>query len=75
LEDAVDAVGGRQREVTVRHAFEGGLGALHPVFLLPSLPFLANTTDEARRLYQAARPANEPLTDISVWHHLIESRR
>ncbi len=46
-------------KVTVGDAFGGGLGGLHPVFLLPSLPFLATSTDEARRLYDAARPTYE----------------
>ncbi len=46
-------------KITVGDAFGGGLGALHPVFLLPSLPFLATSTDEARRLYDAARPTYE----------------
>ncbi len=46
-------------KVTVGDAFGGGLGGLHPVFLLPSLPFLATSTDDARRLYDAARPTYE----------------
>lgn len=39
-------------KVTVGDAFGGGLGGLHPVFLLPSLPFLATSTDEARPTYE-----------------------
>ncbi len=38
-------------------AFAGAMGALDPVFLLSSLPFLATTAAEARRLLEAARPA------------------
>jgi TRAP-type C4-dicarboxylate transport system substrate-binding protein len=45
--------------VTVGDAFSGALGGFHPVFLLPSLPFLVTSTDEALRLYHAARPAYE----------------
>jgi TRAP-type C4-dicarboxylate transport system substrate-binding protein len=38
-------------------AFAGAMGALDPVFLLSSLPFLATSGAEARRLLEAARPA------------------
>ncbi len=38
-------------------AFAGALGGLDPVFLLSSLPFVATTAAEARRLLEAARPA------------------
>ncbi len=38
-------------------AFAGALGGQDPVFLLSSLPFLATTAAEARRLLEAARPA------------------
>jgi TRAP-type C4-dicarboxylate transport system substrate-binding protein len=38
-------------------AFAGALGGLDPIFLLSSLPFLATTAGEARRLLEAARPA------------------
>lgn len=37
-------------------SFAGALGGAHPLFLLSSLPFLATTIDDARRLYAAARP-------------------
>lgn len=36
--------------------FAGALGGVHPLFLLSSLPFLATTIDDARRLYEAAQP-------------------
>lgn len=38
-------------------AFAGGLGQFDPLFLLSSLPFLAATQADARRLYAAARVA------------------
>ncbi|WP_439595091.1 TRAP transporter substrate-binding protein [Falsiroseomonas sp.] len=38
-------------------AFAGALGGLDPVFLLSSLPFLATSAAEAKRLLVAARPA------------------
>jgi TRAP-type C4-dicarboxylate transport system substrate-binding protein len=46
-------------KVTVGDAFGGALGGVHPVFLLPSLPFLATSTGDARWLYDAARPIYE----------------
>lgn len=42
-------------------SFVGALGDEHPLFLLSSLPFLATNADDARRLYDAARPAYEKL--------------
>ena len=39
--------------------YAGALGEAEPFFLLPSLPFLAVSIEEARRLYDAARPAYE----------------
>jgi TRAP-type transport system periplasmic protein len=41
----------------VGDAFAGALGGLDPVFLLSSLPFVATSAAEARRLLEAARPA------------------
>jgi TRAP-type C4-dicarboxylate transport system substrate-binding protein len=35
------------------------LGGIEPIFLLPSLPFLAKTPDEARALFEAARSEYE----------------
>ncbi len=43
----------------VGDAFAGSLAGLDPVFQLSSLPFVATTQDQARRLYVAARPAYE----------------
>ena len=39
--------------------FAGALGEAEPLFLLPSLPFLTASLEEARQLYDAARPAYE----------------
>lgn len=48
-------------------AFAGALGALDPVFLLSSLPFLATSAAEAKRLLVAARPAyQEALEKLGV---------
>lgn len=41
--------------------FVGALGDEDPLFLLSSLPFLAPTAADARRLYDAAKPAYEKL--------------
>lgn len=41
--------------------FVGALGDEDALFLLSSLPFLAPTAEDARRLYEAARPAYESL--------------
>jgi TRAP-type C4-dicarboxylate transport system substrate-binding protein len=47
----------RDHRVPAADAFGGGLGAFNPVFLLSSLPFVAPSFADARRLYAAARPA------------------
>jgi TRAP-type C4-dicarboxylate transport system substrate-binding protein len=47
----------RDHRVLAADAFGGGLGAVQPIFLLSSLPFVAPTFADARRLYEAARPA------------------
>ncbi|MDO9498581.1 TRAP transporter substrate-binding protein [Falsiroseomonas sp.] len=48
-------------------AFAGALGELDPVFLLSSLPFLATSAAEAKRLLVAARPAyQEALETLGV---------
>jgi TRAP-type C4-dicarboxylate transport system substrate-binding protein len=47
----------RDGRITAGDAFVGGLGRLDPVFLLSSLPFVAPTNADARRLYDAARVA------------------
>ncbi|HYB72111.1 MAG TPA: TRAP transporter substrate-binding protein [Candidatus Sulfotelmatobacter sp.] len=45
--------------VMVGDAINGALRGFHPVFVLPSLPFLVTSTDDALRLYHAARPTYE----------------
>lgn len=49
--DAVSA--GR---IMLADSFAGALVALHPLFQLPSLPFLTLGTDDARLLFDLARP-------------------
>jgi TRAP-type C4-dicarboxylate transport system substrate-binding protein len=46
-------------KVQVADAFAGPLGAVDPIFALSSLPFLATSVDDARRLTDIARPAYE----------------
>jgi TRAP-type transport system periplasmic protein len=45
--------------VTVGDMYVGALGDVHPIFLLPSLPFLAVTPEQARLLTDVARPEYE----------------
>src|SRR5713101_2025014 len=45
--------------VPVADMYIGALGDVHPIFLLPSLPFLAVTPEEARLLTDVARPEYE----------------
>jgi len=53
--DMVAAV--RDGKVTAGDAFAGAMGKVDPLFLLSSLPFLAATNEDARKLYDRARPA------------------
>ena len=53
----VEAV--RTGRLEVGDAFAGSIGAIDPVFQIASLPFLATTPAEARRLYDTARPDYE----------------
>ena len=46
-------------KVQAGDAFAGALAGVDPVFALSSLPFLATSVDEARRLTDIARPAYE----------------
>jgi TRAP-type transport system periplasmic protein len=55
--DLLDAIG--QGKVALGDMYVGALGGVHPIFLLPSLPFLAVTPAEARRLVEVARPEYE----------------
>jgi len=71
--DMVEAIG--RGDVPLGNVYMGTLGALDPVFLLPSLPFLATTPEDAQILAQIARPAyeralekhNQKLLFLSPW--------
>lgn len=71
--DMVDAVG--RAAVPIANAYMGALGAVDPVFLLPSLPFLATSPEQGRALADIARPAyervlarhNQRLLFLSPW--------
>jgi TRAP-type C4-dicarboxylate transport system substrate-binding protein len=47
----------QEGRVQAGDAFGGALGPVHPLLALSSLPFVATSLDEARRLADAARPA------------------
>jgi TRAP-type C4-dicarboxylate transport system substrate-binding protein len=47
----------QEGKVAAGDAFAGALGAVHPLFGLSSLPFLATSIEDARRLADLARPA------------------
>ena len=55
--DLLDAIG--QGKVPLGDMYIGALGAVHPIFLLPSLPFVAVTPAQARLLAEVARPEYE----------------
>ena len=71
--DMVDAVA--RAAVPIGNTYMGALGAVDPVFLLPSLPFLATTPEQGRMLAEVARPAyervlarhNQRLLFLSPW--------
>ena len=71
--DMVEAIG--RGTVPLGNTYMGALGTLDPVFLLPSLPFLATTPEQAQILAQIARPAyeralekhNQKLLFLSPW--------
>ena len=71
--DMVEAVG--RTAVPIANAYMGALGAVDPVFLLPSLPFLATSPEQGRALADIARPAyervlarhNQRLLFLSPW--------
>ena len=52
--DQLDAVG--DGAIPIADTYVGPLGGIDPMFLLPSLPFLAATTEEARILFEVAKP-------------------
>ncbi|NCE88447.1 signal peptidase [Pseudomonas sp. Q1] len=51
--EMLDAI--RDGKVQIGDAFGGALGQVDPIFLLPSLPFVATSIDQARRLADMAR--------------------
>jgi TRAP-type C4-dicarboxylate transport system substrate-binding protein len=55
--DMVGAVG--RGAVPIGNIYMGALGAVDPVFLLPSLPFLATTPEQGQALAAVARPHYE----------------
>jgi TRAP-type C4-dicarboxylate transport system substrate-binding protein len=71
--DMVDAVS--RAAVPIANAYMGALGAVDPVFLLPSLPFLATSPEQGKALADIARPAyervlarhNQRLLFLSPW--------
>jgi TRAP-type C4-dicarboxylate transport system substrate-binding protein len=71
--DMVEAIG--RGAVPLGNTYMGALGGLDPVFLLPSLPFLATTPEQGRALAEVARPAyervlarhNQKLLFLSPW--------
>src|SRR5262245_23032464 len=59
--EMVDAV--EKGAVALANADMGALGDVDPVFLLPSLPFLATTPDQAQTLAMLVRPALEQVLE------------
>lgn len=59
--DQFDAVG--DGAVELASSFVGPWGGIDPIFLLPSLPFLAPTVEDTRALYEASRPYYERVLD------------
>ena len=59
--EMVDAVA--KGAVALANAYMGALGDVDPMFLLPSLPFLATTLDQAQTLAVLVRPALEQVLD------------
>ncbi|MDP5291813.1 TRAP transporter substrate-binding protein [Oceanimonas sp. CHS3-5] len=55
--DQLDAVG--DGAVVIANTFIPPLGGIDPIFLLSSLPFLSSSSEEARLLFEAARPEYE----------------
>jgi len=57
--DQLDAVG--DGAIPIADTYVGPLGGIDPMFLLPSLPFLAATTEEAATLFEVAKPYYEAI--------------
>lgn len=55
--DQLDAVG--DGAVVLANTFIPPLGGIDPIFLLSSLPFLSSNTEEAKTLYEVAKPEYE----------------
>ncbi len=72
-QDQFDAVA--DGALPIADTYVGPLGGIDPMFLLPSLPFLAKTPAEARRLFEIAKDdydavfegANQKLLYASPW--------
>jgi len=66
--EMVDAVG--RGAVPLGNMYMGALGSVDPVFLLPSLPFLATTPEQGQALAAVARvlglPAGSPLVLFAI---------
>lgn len=52
--DQLDAVGDGM--VALANTFISPLGGMNPIFLLPSLPLITSNSEEARQLFEAAKP-------------------
>lgn len=71
--DMVEAIG--RGALPIGNTYMGALGAVDPVFLLPSLPFVATTAEQGKALADIARPAyeralarhNQTLLFLSPW--------
>jgi len=71
--EMVDAIG--RGTLPIGNTYMGAIGAVDPVFLLPSLPFLATTVEQAQALADVARPLyeralarrNQKLLVLSPW--------
>jgi TRAP-type C4-dicarboxylate transport system substrate-binding protein len=71
--DMVEAIA--RAKVPIGNTYMGALGGLDPVFLVPSLPFLATTAEQGQALAEVARPAyeralarqNQKLLFLSPW--------
>lgn len=57
--DQFDAVA--DGAIPIADTYVGPLGGIDPMFLLPSLPFLAKTAEEAQMLYEVAKPYYEEI--------------
>lgn len=71
--DQLDAVG--DGAVVLANTFIPPLGGIDPIFLLSSLPFMSSNTEEAKTLYEVAKPEyqrvlskyNQKLLYASPW--------